>query len=77
MEDDHHDGVLKPHQKHMKTKTWETLMELCNHMEQDEDENMKRWEDNELTPWKTWEDGKNSLKGSNAQYKGPLAPKIK
>jgi hypothetical protein len=46
-------------------------------MEQDEDENMKRWEDNELTPWKTWEDGKNSLKGSNAQYKGPLAPKIK
>jgi hypothetical protein len=42
LEDDHHDGVLKPHQKHMKTKTWETLMELCNHMEQDEDEKMKK-----------------------------------
>jgi hypothetical protein len=75
LEDDHDDGVLKPHEKNMKTKTWETLMELCSCIEQDEHENMRRWEDNEITPWKTWEDGQNSLKGSKCTIQRTSCPK--
>jgi len=75
LEDDHDDGVLKPHEKNMKTKTWETLMELCSCIEQDEHENMRRWEDNEITLWKTWEDGQNSLKGSKCTIQRTSCPK--
>ncbi len=55
LKDDHHGGVLKPNQKNMKTKTWETLMELCNHIEEDEDENMRRQWDNTMKNLRRWQ----------------------